>query len=399
MQFVKNFKKLKFIKSIHDLSLSLGSSLVSVFIISLFLAISIIFIREKFFQNYNILNLSNLSNLSGDKKIKDENYIDVKSESGNINDLNKYGIESLRLENYTVLLKNIGGIGSDINIGYAKMWDQGYEEYLPETDFYASFSQGRFRGNVNLLCKSGYTLSDLYINGVLKKVETGESFTFELPLNTNTTFIFDCVDKDYKNKIIYEKKIENMDPFKTVEVKILSGWCNEGGMLVKCDDVTRKVLDKSALTIYQDFQKDFEVDENYMPLEYNSKTEMYVSKIDETEYFSEVTKLRYYTGGAHGHSTLIANNYKTKQDYISGENKIKDLESLFGSDVYKKIADKLKLELKDRIVFEEGAQAKKENFNIWYIKDNKLNVYISEYQAAPYAFGEYVLSMDLSELK
>ncbi len=244
-----------------------------------------------------------------------------------------------------------------------------------------------------------FTLEKFELEKYLKN-DTAPSVTKNsLEINNLDENNLSTSDSDLQDdKILFEKNIKNEDPFKTVEVKILSDVCRAGGVYIKCPEDIKKVLNKNALTMYKDFQKEFGLDENYTPLAYSANTEMYMSKIEDKEYFSEVTKIEYYTGGAHGHNTLISNNYKTKQDYLLGENKIQDLESIFGKDIYKKISDKLKLELKDKIVFEEGAQPKKENFNRWYIKDDKLNVYISQYQVASYAFGDYVLTFNVSEL-
>lgn len=132
-------------------------------------------------------------------------------------------------------------------------------------------------------------------------------------------------------------------------------------------------------------------------------------------FISILMKINAYSGGAHGYEILYSYNYDVKNgkeislgDLFPGTNNYLNKVSEYSrTDLYKQLSNKIQItDYDEEEDYEEaiknmnemlsvGTEPTEDNFSIFTIEPNILNIYFSQYQVAPYAYGSQLVEMPL----
>jgi hypothetical protein len=116
-------------------------------------------------------------------------------------------------------------------------------------------------------------------------------------------------------------------------------------------------------------------------------------------YISTVIHVEGYSGGAHGFRGVVTFNYDVKkQQEISITNflSLADVSTQSRVQLKKKFQKDGNFDATIESMMNDGTDpSKSENFQSFTFIPESLTVYFSEYQVAPYVFGEQVVTIDL----
>ena len=128
--------------------------------------------------------------------------------------------------------------------------------------------------------------------------------------------------------------------------------------------------------------------------------------VDANEYTSYVETVYEFTGGAHGATNNIAYIFSKKDG-----KQINSLRDIYNDSIYSALSVYSRKELPSQLakktiivsefqdMFDDGTEARQENWQTFYLKQNSLVIIFGQYQVGPYVIGIHELEVPLTVLE